>query len=360
MQNVATKHLSMTLLAALLLMPLLAASAQAQDADKEPAVTSEERARAEAIAAQPLTRLVAHLAMRLPDGWYVESVSRGKVTPAGRPEGNGDQIVLLQKLKGAADEQQTSFAKVVISLMNDAAAYAKAPAGDAGDAAKPAAGAERIGEWNGQAVLTSCENADGWKEFRRDTTLAMKAAEKPLAATLRGSKVFIGPLRFTQKEMPADDASSPSSHRLINVGNVLDIASSKRLEVSIAGNHPLHKQLPPSLTNCLAVATSNSVSPVAIIPFDKLQPPPAEADVAGAGVAGAVEEKPAVRRVHCLVSGRVQGVGFRAWTVQQAKQIGQLTGWVMNLPDGRVSAMIEGPTAHVDELIKRQIGRAHV
>lgn len=44
---------------------------------------------------------------------------------------------------------------------------------------------------------------------------------------------------------------------------------------------------------------------------------------------------------HFLIYGNVQGVGFRAATVQQAKSL-QLTGWVRNLPDGRVEILAQG------------------
>lgn len=46
-------------------------------------------------------------------------------------------------------------------------------------------------------------------------------------------------------------------------------------------------------------------------------------------------------RAHILVQGRVQGVGFRQFTCRAAVQLG-LTGWVRNLPDGRVEIVAEG------------------
>jgi acylphosphatase len=46
-------------------------------------------------------------------------------------------------------------------------------------------------------------------------------------------------------------------------------------------------------------------------------------------------------RAHVWISGRVQGVFFRAHTKELADELG-LTGWVRNLPDGRVEAIFEG------------------
>ncbi|TVM15367.1 acylphosphatase [Oceanidesulfovibrio indonesiensis] len=47
------------------------------------------------------------------------------------------------------------------------------------------------------------------------------------------------------------------------------------------------------------------------------------------------------RTLHCLVSGRVQGVWFRGFTQDTARSLG-LAGWVRNLPDGRVEAKAQG------------------
>ena len=56
------------------------------------------------------------------------------------------------------------------------------------------------------------------------------------------------------------------------------------------------------------------------------------------------------RRVR--VTGRVQGVFFRAWAQQQAKELG-VKGWVRNADDGSVEAQLEGDEAAVKALIDR-------
>jgi acylphosphatase len=48
-----------------------------------------------------------------------------------------------------------------------------------------------------------------------------------------------------------------------------------------------------------------------------------------------------IRAVRVRISGRVQGVGFRAWTEREAVRLG-LAGWVRNLPDGEVEAVFCG------------------
>jgi acylphosphatase len=57
-----------------------------------------------------------------------------------------------------------------------------------------------------------------------------------------------------------------------------------------------------------------------------------------------------VRRLHAVVSGRVQGVGFRASAQQGAQRLG-LAGWVRNLADGRVELEAEGPPEILDQLL---------
>ncbi len=57
------------------------------------------------------------------------------------------------------------------------------------------------------------------------------------------------------------------------------------------------------------------------------------------------------KRAQIKISGSVQGVSYRYFTKQKADQLG-LTGWVCNLPDGRVAVLAEGPVAKIKVLIK--------
>lgn len=57
------------------------------------------------------------------------------------------------------------------------------------------------------------------------------------------------------------------------------------------------------------------------------------------------------RAVHVRISGRVQGVGFRDWTARQAEGL-KLSGWVRNMPDGRVEAVFSGSRAAVEAMLE--------
>jgi acylphosphatase len=65
---------------------------------------------------------------------------------------------------------------------------------------------------------------------------------------------------------------------------------------------------------------------------------------------------------HYLISGRVQGVGFR-YFVQDAAGREGVTGWVRNLPDGRVEALVEGDdeaVVRVERALRQGPGGAQV
>jgi len=58
-----------------------------------------------------------------------------------------------------------------------------------------------------------------------------------------------------------------------------------------------------------------------------------------------------MRQLHAIVTGRVQGVGFRFWTEDVALSLG-LDGFVRNLPDGSVEVVARGPQEPLDELVR--------
>lgn len=58
-----------------------------------------------------------------------------------------------------------------------------------------------------------------------------------------------------------------------------------------------------------------------------------------------------MRRVHVVVSGTVQGVGYR-WSLRAEAAALQVAGWVRNRRDGTVEAEVEGPAAAVEALLR--------
>lgn len=59
-----------------------------------------------------------------------------------------------------------------------------------------------------------------------------------------------------------------------------------------------------------------------------------------------------MKQLHLWISGRVQGVGFRHFTTQQARALG-LSGWVKNLNDGRVEAVLKGSGNAINEMLSQ-------
>ena len=62
-----------------------------------------------------------------------------------------------------------------------------------------------------------------------------------------------------------------------------------------------------------------------------------------------MKEKESIRK-HILVSGRVQGVGFRYRSCYIAQSLG-LTGWVENLWDGRVEMEVQGDENSIQQML---------
>jgi acylphosphatase len=63
-----------------------------------------------------------------------------------------------------------------------------------------------------------------------------------------------------------------------------------------------------------------------------------------------MEEDEMNKRVHVMISGRVQGVWFRANTKRKAEDLG-LTGWVKNTEDGKVEAVFEGNEDDIQKMV---------
>jgi acylphosphatase len=58
-----------------------------------------------------------------------------------------------------------------------------------------------------------------------------------------------------------------------------------------------------------------------------------------------------MKALHLLITGRVQGVGFRDWLIQEATARG-LTGWVRNVNRDKVEAVICGPDEAIEHCVQ--------
>lgn len=65
---------------------------------------------------------------------------------------------------------------------------------------------------------------------------------------------------------------------------------------------------------------------------------------------GEVEEGGGMKRIHLIISGDIQGVGFRAWVRDKARELG-IVGWVKNREDGSVEVAAEGEKKELEKLI---------
>lgn len=58
-----------------------------------------------------------------------------------------------------------------------------------------------------------------------------------------------------------------------------------------------------------------------------------------------------MKTLHVNVSGRVQGVFYRDYTQRQAESL-SINGWIRNMPDGSVEAIISGKDSDVDKMVE--------
>lgn len=82
----------------------------------------------------------------------------------------------------------------------------------------------------------------------------------------------------------------------------------------------------------------------------------------GEGLAAEERDAGQAARLHVIVRGLVQGVGFRHHTIEAARHLG-LTGWVRNTRDGAVEALAEGDRMKLQqwlEALRRGPRGAHV
>ena len=58
-----------------------------------------------------------------------------------------------------------------------------------------------------------------------------------------------------------------------------------------------------------------------------------------------------MKEVYIKIKGRVQGIGFRYWAINKAREIGGISGWVHNAADGSVEILMRGEEKEIDEMI---------
>ncbi len=58
-----------------------------------------------------------------------------------------------------------------------------------------------------------------------------------------------------------------------------------------------------------------------------------------------------MKEVYIKIKGRVQGIGFRRFAVDEARRIGGLSGWVHNAADGSVEIRMRGDEENIDRMI---------
>ena len=86
--------------------------------------------------------------------------------------------------------------------------------------------------------------------------------------------------------------------------------------------------------------------------IDKVKKELAALPKAGTAVKFIIDANNPLTQIHVFISGKVQGVGFRDFTMRNAQRLG-LKGFVKNLRDGRVELVAEGDKFALDDLLKK-------
>lgn len=58
-----------------------------------------------------------------------------------------------------------------------------------------------------------------------------------------------------------------------------------------------------------------------------------------------------MKEVYIKIKGRVQGIGFRYWAINKAREVGGISGWVHNAADGSVEILMSGEEKAIDDMI---------
>jgi len=87
--------------------------------------------------------------------------------------------------------------------------------------------------------------------------------------------------------------------------------------------------------------------------IEKLKEKLASLPKAGTKIKLIIDANNPLMQIHVLISGKVQGVGFRDFTMRNARRIGGIKGYVQNLEDGRVELVAEGHKFDLDKLVNR-------
>jgi len=87
--------------------------------------------------------------------------------------------------------------------------------------------------------------------------------------------------------------------------------------------------------------------------IEKLKKKLASLPKAGTKVKLIIDANNPLMQIRALISGKVQGVGFRDFTMRNARRIGGIKGYVKNLEDGRVELVAEGHKFDLDILVRR-------
>lgn len=169
-------------------------------------------------------------------------------------------------------------------------------------------------------------------EFQADAKTVRRAADEFVLRTGTGKPLEPGDWVFTGSAIGFDPASNTN---VLQASVTRSVVGLHYNDASPLVQNPRPEAKQENIYTANAKALPKPGTPVRLV-FQRVVPK------AAAGV----------RRVHLFVTGRVQGVGFRAFTQREARRR-KLVGWVKNLADGRVEAVIQGPTAQVDALLAR-------